>query len=95
MEQEQYNPEELSNIIYLHDADGAEVAFEFLDLIEYDGEKYVVLLPTDGDDGQVVILQLEETDGEFENYLAVDEEVMMAVFEIFKEKFRDQFQFTE
>ena len=37
--------EELDNIIVLNDEDGNEVEFEFLDLIEYEGEEYVVLLP--------------------------------------------------
>lgn len=35
--------EELDNIIILNDEDGNEVEFEFLDLIEYEGEEYVVL----------------------------------------------------
>ena len=41
------NPEveEDENIIYLNDENGNEVSFEFLDLIEYDSEQYVVLLP--------------------------------------------------
>lgn len=33
------------NIVVLNDSDGNEVRFEFLDLIEYDGDEYVVLLP--------------------------------------------------
>ena len=39
--------EELDNIIILNDEDGNEVEFEFLDLIEYEGEEYVVLLPVE------------------------------------------------
>ena len=35
--------EELDNIVVLNDEDGNEINFEFLDLIEYDGEEYVVL----------------------------------------------------
>ena len=36
---------ELDNIVTLEDENGAEVPFEFLDLVEYQGEEYVVLLP--------------------------------------------------
>ena len=36
--------EELNNIITLNDEDGQEVQFEFLDLIEYNEEEYVILL---------------------------------------------------
>ena len=39
--------EELDNILVLNDEEGNEVEFEFLDLIEYEGEEYVVLLPVD------------------------------------------------
>ncbi len=90
--------EELSNIIILSDENGEDVQFEFLDLIEYDSEEYVVLLPAmeDEDDGEVVILKVEDMDSEEESYVSVDdEEVLNKVFEIFKEKFKDEFNFTD
>ena len=92
--------EELDNIIVLNDEDGNEVEFEFLDLIEYEGESYVVLLPNDDDEedsGEVLILKLEDTDSEEEeSYVSVDdEEVLNKVFEIFKEKFKDEFNFID
>ena len=92
--------EELDNIIVLNDENGEEIEFEFLDLIEYEGEEYVVLLPNDEDDedaGEVVILKLEDTDSEDEeSYVSVDDEdVLKAVFEIFKEKFKDEFNFID
>ena len=92
--------EELDNIVVLNDEDGNEVEFEFLDLIEYDGEEYVVLLPNDDEDedaGEVLILKLEDTDSEDEeSYVSVeDEEVLNKVFEIFKEKFKDDFDFVD
>ena len=92
--------EEIDNIVVLNDEDGNEVEFEFLDLIQYEGEDYVVLLPTedDGEDaGEVVILKLEDTESEEEeSYVSVeDEEVLNKVFEIFKEKFKDEFNFID
>ena len=92
--------EEIDNIVVLNDEDGNEVEFEFLDLIQYDGEDYVVLLPTedDGEDaGEVVILKLEDTeDDEEESYVSVeDEEILNKVFEMFKEKFKDEFNFID
>ena len=96
---EMENEEELDNIITLNDEDGNEVEFEFLDLIEYEGEEYVVLLPTEEEDdaGEVLILKLEDTDSEEEeSYVSVeDEDVLNKVFEIFKEKFKDEFNFVE
>ena len=92
--------EELDNIIVLNDENGDEIEFEFLDLIEYEGDEYVVLLPNDEDEedaGEVVILKLEDTDSEDEeSYVSVDDEdVLKAVFEIFKEKFKDEFKFID
>lgn len=92
--------EELDNAIVLNDEDGNEVNFEFLDLVELDGEEYVILLPTDESEdepGEVVILQVEDTESEDEeSYISVeDEEVLNKVFEIFKEKFKDEFNFSD
>ena len=94
--------EELDNIIILNDEEGNEVKFEFLDLVELDEEEYVVLLPVseegEEDEGEVVILKLEDTDedSEEESYVGVeDEEILNKVFEIFKEKFKDEFNFVD
>lgn len=91
--------EEIDNIIVLNDENGEEVPFEFLDLIEYEGEEYVVLLPVEENDDadEVVILKLEDTESEDEeSYVSVDdEEVLNAVFDMFKEKFKDEFNFVD
>ena len=92
--------EELDNIIVLNDEEGKEVEFEFLDLVELDGEEYVILLPVEeesDDEGEVVILKVENTDNEEEEeYVSVDdEEILNKVFEIFKEKFKDEFNFVD
>ena len=96
------NMEEVDNIVTLNDEDGKEVKFEFLDLVELDDEEYVVLLPIAEDeeteDGEVVILKLEDTeeDSDEESYVSVeDEETLMKVFNIFKEKFKDDFNFVD
>lgn len=86
---------ELDNRIILNGENG-EVQFEFLDLVEYESKEYAVLLPTDDEDGEVVILEIEETDGDEESYVSVDdEETLIKVFEIFKEKFKDEFDFVD
>ena len=91
--------EELNNIITLNDEDGQEVQFEFLDLIEYNEEEYVILLPVEESEeaGEVVILKVEHTESEDEeSYVGVeDEEELNAVFAIFKDKFKDEFNFID
>ena len=96
------NMEELDNVIVLNNENGEEVKFEFLDLVELDDEQYVVLLPMiegdEEDEGEVVILKVEDTDEESdeESYVSVDdEEILMKVFNIFKEKFKDEFNFVD
>ena len=95
------NMEELDNIIVLNNENGEEVKFEFLDLVDLDNEQYVVLLPLaeeEEEEGEVVILKLEDTDedSDEESYVSVDdEEVLMKVFNIFKEKFKDEFNFVD
>lgn len=100
MDENNIPEEELDNIIVLNDEDGKESKFEFLDLVELDGEEYVVLLPADEEDdeeGEVVILKVEDTENEEEeSYVSVDdEETLNKVFEMFKEKFKDEFNFVD
>ncbi len=92
--------EEVDNIVIINDEEGNEVQFEFLDLIEYNEEEYVILLPVEDEiseePGEVVILKVESTSEDEESYVSVeDEEVLNNVFEIFKEKFKDEFNFTD
>lgn len=96
----EYNEED--NIVVLKDEDGKDVKFEFLDLIEYEGENYILLLPAeeveDENADEVVILK-EDPDAnqdEDEAYISVeDEETLNTIFEIFKEKFKDEFNFVD
>ena len=101
--EENFEGEELDNIVILNDENGNEVRFEFLDLVELDDEEYVVLLPIndDGeeDEGEVVILKIEDNEdenSEEESYVSVeDEAILNQVFEIFKEKFKNDFDFVD
>ena len=85
------------NIITLNDEFGNEVEFEFLDLVEYNNDEYVVLLPVDDkDEGEVVILKIEPLDDNNDTYVSVeDPDTLEAVFEIFKDKFKDEFNFAD
>lgn len=91
--------EELENIVVLTDENGNEVSFEYLDLIEYEGAEYVVLLPVEGEeDDEVQILKVEPIPGsdDEESYVSVDdEETLFAILDIFNEHFADEFDFEE
>lgn len=98
------NEELDNNIVTLKDEDGNDINFEFLDMIEFEGENYVILLPaeeTDDEESDEVVILKEEKDAESvgedeESYVSVDdEEVLNKVFDIFKDKFKDEFNFVE
>ena len=96
MENENLLPEEESSTITLTDENGQDVTFDYLDCLEYEGKEYLVLMPAEDDSNEVVILEVEPGDEENENYLAVeDEEILDAVYGIFKEKYKDVLTFEE
>lgn len=89
------NMEELAGVMTLINEDGEEMEYEFVDSITYDNAEYVVLLPVEEGDCEAVILAVE-SDGDMENYVAIDDEdILTAVYEIFKERFADQLDFED
>ena len=97
MENENLIPEEEeSSILTLTDENGVDNDFEYLDCIEYKGKEYLVLMPVDTVETEIVILEVEPVDEENENYLAVeDEKLLNAVYEIFKAKYKDVLTFED
>ena len=88
--------EEEASILTLTDENGNDVDFEYLDCIDYEGKEYLVLMPAEDEAGEIIILEVEPVDEETENYLSVDDEgVLNAVYNIFKEKYKDVLTFEE
>ncbi len=90
--------EEMENegtLITLEDEEGNEVEFEFLDVVEYEGEEYIVLIENDEDADEVVILKINAIDDETEEYTSIeDEELLEKLFEIFKSKYDGDIDFA-
>ena len=81
------------NMLSLLDEEGNEVLFEVLDMIEYKEEIYVILLP-EGEEVDVVILKVTAIDDTQDQFSPVEsEEDVMAIFELFKERCKDDFDF--
>ena len=97
MENEAIIPEEEEvSFLTLTDEKGNDVDFEYLDCLEYQGKEYLVLMPFDQAETEIVIMEIEPVDEENENYLAVeDEKVLNAVYNIFKEKYKDILTFED
>ncbi len=94
MEKEEILQEEEASVLTLTDENGKDTNFEYLDCIEYEGTEYLVLMPEQSN--EIVILQVEPVDAENENYLAVeDEDILTAVYGIFKERYKDILQFED
>ena len=88
--------EEETSILSLTDENGEEVEFEYLDCIEFQGKEYLVLIPCESEEAEIVILEVEPVDEETENYISVqDEDILNAVYEIFKDKYADTIDFAD
>lgn len=86
----------MDNVVKLTDEFGCDVLFEFLDLISWEGDEFVVLLPVEAEDGEVTILRLENNNGEMESYISVeDEDTLMTVFGLFKNRWKSEFDFAD
>lgn len=96
MEDKEILQEEESSILTLTDENGVDSEFEYLDCIEYNGTEYLVLLPADEDSSEIIILEVQPVDEENENYVAVEnEDILDAVYEIFKERYKDVLTFED
>lgn len=84
--------------IVLVDPDDNEIECEWLDSVEYEGHQYAVVLPVDSEDDTVMIMEMvpddecDEDDAWLFNGVE-DQSVLDAVFEIFREKNSDEFDF--
>ena len=96
MENNEILMEEEDSILTLTDENGVDTQFEYMDCIEYQGTEYLILMPLEGEEAEIVILAIEPVDDENENYLAVeDEAVLEAVYGIFKERYKDVLNFAD
>lgn len=75
----------MGDIIVLCDENGEEVAFEYIDYINYKDKTYIVLIEDDPTVEEVVILEVEDgEDEDDEKYLNVEDyDILQAVFDIF------------
>ena len=95
MENNEILMEEEASILTLTGDNGENIDFEYMDCVEYEGKEYLVLTPVD-EPGQLVILEIEPVDEENENYLAIDDmDLLTKLYELFKAKFADVFNFED
>jgi len=77
------------SIVTLTDDEGNDIDFLLLDVVEYNGGDYLILLPLaeeEDEEDNVLILKAEQTE-EGETYTGIeDEAVLNAVFDLFNEQ---------
>ena len=83
----------MEDIIILVDENGEEQEFELLDTVEYEGERYVVLIQDEED--SVVILKVESEEDEELSLVTCEYYVIEEVYHIFKEQNTDNFDFDD
>lgn len=89
----QLNDDELDFTVRFTDTDGNEGIYDFLDIVNLEENEYIVVAPKEND-GYVDIFKVIP-DGENENYERVeDDRILEAVFEIFKIKNEDEYDFV-
>ena len=91
-----------SDIVSVLDDEGNEHQFELLDAIETDEGRYVALLPIYSDaesaiedDGELVILEVVNDEGDDLLVPIEDDEVFENVAEIFEERLADLYEINE
>lgn len=88
----QLKDEELDFTVRFTDTDGEYGEYEFLDIVLYDDNEYAVVAPLESD-GYVDIFRIAAQDDK-ESYVRVsNDETLEKVFEIFRVKNEDEFDF--
>lgn len=93
--------EEEVSLVTLMDEEGKEHEFEHIDSFPFNGETYVVLVPTDaeieaGEADEVLIFTLQTDEEGNETLLLVEDEAELDMaYEEFKARMQDEFDFEE
>ena len=84
-------------LIELTDEDGETVTFEHLDTVQYKGKDYVVFIPYNEDEeevDEVVIFQILDQEEDCLEQVE-DPAVLSAVYDLFRERNADMFDFED
>jgi uncharacterized protein YrzB (UPF0473 family) len=92
--------EERDDIVVLIDENDEEVEFQHIDTIEMNGEEYVILTsleePEEDEEEEVIILKVQQgEDGEDTLVSVDDEEELEEVFEEFKLRMGEEYDFLD
>ena len=86
------------NTVVLTDENGQEVELEHLDTVEYNGQTYMAFIPAEmsvEDAYELIIMKVEEEDGEDVLVTLDDEDELDEMFQIFSERLEERFEAEE
>ena len=86
------------NTVVLTDENGQEVELEHLDTVEYKNATYMAFIPAEmsvEDSYELIIMKVEEEDGEDVLVTLDDEDELDEMFQIFSERLEDVFEGEE
>ncbi len=88
----QLNDEELDFTVRFTDTDGVYGEYEFLDIVLYENNEFAVVSADDGE-GYVDIFRIWSANGKEVYIREKDDRILEEVFEIFRRKNEDEFDF--
>lgn len=84
-------------LIDLYDEDGTKKVFEHLDTVLYKKDEYVICIPYDEEESEVseivIFRTVEDKDGESALEQVLESEVLSAVYDVFRDRNADKFDF--
>ncbi len=84
-------------LIDLYDEDGTKKVFEHLDTVLYKNNEYVICIPYDEEESEVseivIFRTVEDKDGESALEQVLESEVLSAVYDVFRDRNADKFDF--
>ncbi len=91
--------QENPHLIDLFDEDGNKTVFEHLDTVLYNNGEYVICIPFDDDEEEVTEIVMfkivEDENGESSLSQVMEPDVLSAVYDIFRERNADMFEFDD
>ena len=87
-----------NHYVVLTDEDGNEVEFQHIDTVEVDGQTYMAFIPAElavDEEAEVVILKVEEENGEEILTTVEDDEEADKIFDIVMERVEDMYEDEE
>lgn len=81
----------------LTDENGNVIEYEVLDIIEFNDEFYTVLYQADGNDTDVIICRVEDTDdlNQSKYIMETDKNIINSVYKKFKENYIGEIRFLD